>query len=69
MTNEKFYKLGLGDVIKFKGRGKSYLVIHNDGKKIKAVSVIEDSNPKNWEIVAKATYSEENINEKLLGGL
>ncbi len=66
MKSQEFYKLGMGDVIKFRGRGKSYLVIGNDGEKIKAVSVIEGTNSENWEVIAKANYPTESIKiEKL----
>lgn len=69
MTKEEFYKLGFGDVIKFQGRGVGYIVVSNDGEKIRATSVVEDSNPHNWEVVAKAEYPLEFIDAEKLKGL
>jgi hypothetical protein len=66
MNQKEFYKLGMGDIIKYKGQGRSYLVIQNDGEKIKAVSVIEDTHSGNWEIIAKASYPIEFIKDEKL---
>jgi ribosomal protein S4E len=69
MTKEEFYKLGFGDVIKFHGRGSSYVVVSNDGEKIRAVSVMEATHPRNWDVVAKAEYPLDFIDAEKLKGL
>lgn len=69
MTKEEFYKLGFGDVIKFQGRGASYLVVSNDGEKMRCVSVKEDSHPENWDLIAKAEYPLEYVDAEKLKGL
>lgn len=68
MKQQEFSNLNFGDVVKFRGQGKDYLIISNDRGKIKAVSVVEDVRPENWEIVAKAEYPSKYVKADKLAG-
>lgn len=54
MTQEQFNKLDVGDLVKNKLNGETFVVTANYGRRVTAVKTADMSNPTEWEIVRKA---------------
>lgn len=63
MDRETFKLLGRGDIIIHKGVGDSVVVIANYGDRVTAADTVDVTNPDEWELVVKASYSKEEDGE------
>jgi hypothetical protein len=58
MTQHDLQQLQPGDIIRHVGHGEAYMVTGNYGERITAVRTIDVTNPIEWVLVGKASYTD-----------
>lgn len=58
MKKETFKELQTGDVVRHKSSNTNYVIMEDFGDRKTAVRTVDLTNPDEWELVLKATFSE-----------
>jgi hypothetical protein len=56
VTAEEFRRLGMGDVVRSRVTGESFIVMSNYGARVTAVATADLTHPDEWELVVKAVF-------------
>ena len=60
MKAETFKKLQTGDIIKHATDKRPFIVTANYGDRVTAVAVVDMTNPSEWQLVLKASFTDPN---------